>query len=176
VYRSWKSKTSAVAVKSLPNMSTEKSSTGQNIESLRAALAAAKVAVESLENALRAAEQAAATVAVLAMVETVEEAIPEEPVAFWSREWLIGPATSSQAVPVFVHGRPVGYLRKFFWSSSEISWGAFFGISCSELGIPDIISVSDSDQASGSVDWADGVRWVRRMHAKYFAPAVAIAA
>lgn len=126
----WKSKGLGGGCEISSKMSTAKSTNGQNIESLRAALAAAKAAVESLENALVAAEESAATVAVLAMVEVVEEPIPAEPVADEMRgvERLFAGSETSRRIPVVMDGVEVGHLTFYFNLKAGDNWSAWANV------------------------------------------------
>ena len=153
-------------------MSAQNSSSRQSVESLRAALSAAQSVVIQLESVLAAAEEAAATEAVLAMVETAEEPIPAEPVAVsFVRRDYVGPEVMGDVEHVvgdtFRSGGAYVYLRPF-GAGATVEWVGF--------AVRRDNGVSTDDCCSGGMAWADAVRWGRRMLAKYAAPVAAVVA
>lgn len=160
-------------------MSTQNTSTVQTVESLRAALSQAQALVSQLENALAAAEEVAATEAVLAMVETAEEPIPAEPVPFFgSADGLpIGPCDCSGKfiVPGVESDREFkggfsGHIRAYAGGSDgpAFHWTAFL--------YSDAVTLPGGALCESFGDWAGAVRWLRAQYAKYSARVVAKAA
>ncbi|MFA6961256.1 MAG: hypothetical protein WC205_10940 [Opitutaceae bacterium] len=158
-------------------MSTSNSSSVRSVESLRAALSQAQSLVSQLESVLAAAEESAATEAVLAMV---EDGIPAEPVPVFTPlnggSMGIGPVSVSDCVMIARDAAPLArvgggfrvYVRAFGRSDGRIEWCGF----CS--GRWDEVAPDDWCSLSGS--WFQAVCWARQIFAKYSAGVVAIAA
>lgn len=119
-------------------MSTENKTPVQSVESLREALSQAQALVLRLESELVAAEESAATAAVIAMVESGSSVIPPEPVPFFGSDVPGNPdycAPQTCSSKVFVEGLArdgeftggvSAFLRAYPNEGGGWDWAAFF--------------------------------------------------
>lgn len=155
-------------------MSITNPSPVRSVESLRAALSEAQAAVERLELELKAAEQDAATAAVLAMVDgpipdASEVSFPAQPVP----EFICHRGPSSISRPVFEMDGGLdrgGCFVKICGSGSEsgVEWMVFTVGRVGEVPLSEFVRTF--------VSWRDAVSWARRMHAKWSSSSSSLAA
>lgn len=126
--------------------------------------------MEQLKRELADAEHEAATAAVLAMVETAEEAVPVEPVPSFVRSFAYGPTTVSTDIvlgrdEVSLDGGGVEVqVKAVAGQDGGYTWMVLVVGRCDEVPIGDFCHLASS--------WEDAVRWGRRMFAKWSADVV----